>query len=109
MDTETKFQFVSSQMQFEPAEEVPLTGHAALSQFPASGNPNTPGPCGHSPVEWQQMSREEKRAAPIHHAAMPNGKTLPMLKTMLTTACERDCYYCPFRAGRSSMRRATLK
>jgi predicted DNA-binding helix-hairpin-helix protein len=31
-----------------------------------------------------------------------------MLKTMLTTACERDCYYCPFRAGRS-MRRASFK
>jgi predicted DNA-binding helix-hairpin-helix protein len=41
-------------------------------------------------------------------AAMPGGKRLPMLKTMLTTACERDCYYCPFRAGRS-MRRASFK
>jgi len=25
----------------------------------------------------------------------------PILKTMLTTACERNCNYCPFRAGRS--------
>jgi predicted DNA-binding helix-hairpin-helix protein len=30
------------------------------------------------------------------------------LKTLLTSACERDCYYCPFRAGRD-FRRATFK
>jgi predicted DNA-binding helix-hairpin-helix protein len=35
---------------------------------------------------------------------MPGGKTIPLLKTMLTTACERDCFYCPFRAGRSYRR-----
>ncbi len=27
---------------------------------------------------------------------------------MNTTACERNCYYCPFRAGRSQMKRITL-
>jgi predicted DNA-binding helix-hairpin-helix protein len=31
-----------------------------------------------------------------------------MLKTMLTSACERNCHYCPFRAGRN-YRRATFK
>ncbi len=39
---------------------------------------------------------------------MPGGKTIALLKTMLTSACERDCYYCPFRAGRD-FRRATFK
>jgi predicted DNA-binding helix-hairpin-helix protein len=39
---------------------------------------------------------------------MPNGKTIALLKTLLTSACERDCYYCPFRAGRN-YRRTTLK
>ena len=41
-------------------------------------------------------------------AVMPGGKRTPLLKTMLTSACERDCYYCPFRAGRD-FRRATFK
>ena len=27
---------------------------------------------------------------------------------MLTTACERNCYYCPFRAGRSRTKRLTV-
>ena len=40
--------------------------------------------------------------------AMPGGKSMRLLKTLLTSACERNCYYCPFRAGRD-FRRATFK
>ncbi len=40
-------------------------------------------------------------------AVMPNGKKLKLFKTMITTACERNCFYCPFRAGRD-FRRATF-
>jgi predicted DNA-binding helix-hairpin-helix protein len=39
---------------------------------------------------------------------MPGGKRIALLKTLLTSACERDCFYCPFRAGRN-FRRATFK
>jgi predicted DNA-binding helix-hairpin-helix protein len=48
------------------------------------------------------------RDLPIHDAVLPGGGHIRLLKTMLTTACERDCYYCAFRAGRN-YRRATLK
>jgi predicted DNA-binding helix-hairpin-helix protein len=44
----------------------------------------------------------------ISQAVLPGGKTIPLLKTLLTSACERNCYYCPFRAGRDS-RRETFK
>ena len=43
----------------------------------------------------------------ITHVTAGNRK-MPVLKTMNTTACERDCFYCPFRAGRSAMRRVTV-
>lgn len=43
----------------------------------------------------------------ISHVATPQGSK-PILKTMVTTACERNCYYCPFRAGRSSTKRVTF-
>jgi predicted DNA-binding helix-hairpin-helix protein len=43
----------------------------------------------------------------IHRAVMPNGRRIALLKTLLTSACERDCAYCPFRAGRD-FRRATF-
>lgn len=36
----------------------------------------------------------------VHPAILPNGQKIRLLKTLLTSACERDCYYCPFRAGR---------
>lgn len=45
---------------------------------------------------------------PIHMAALPGGKRAPLLKSLLTSACERNCYYCPFRAGRDT-RRVTFK
>jgi predicted DNA-binding helix-hairpin-helix protein len=44
----------------------------------------------------------------IHHASTPSGRPIGLLKTLLTTACERNCLYCPFRAGRE-YRRVTLK
>jgi len=43
----------------------------------------------------------------IHPAVMPNGRKTRLLKTLLSSACERDCLYCPFRAGRD-FRRATF-
>ena len=45
---------------------------------------------------------------PITEVALPGGKKMKVLKTMLSTACERNCHYCPFRAGRK-MRRETFK
>ncbi len=43
----------------------------------------------------------------VHPAVLPNGQHIKLLKTLLTSACERDCYYCPFRAGRD-FHRATF-
>ncbi len=40
---------------------------------------------------------------PIFHAAR-RGRRVPLLKVLLTSVCERDCYYCPFRAGRDAPR-----
>ncbi|MCL4250008.1 MAG: radical SAM protein [Anaerolineae bacterium] len=43
----------------------------------------------------------------ITNVTTPRGK-MPVLKTMITTACERNCYYCPFRAGRAKTKRVTF-
>lgn len=43
----------------------------------------------------------------IGSAVLPNGRRIKLLKTLLTSACERNCYYCPFRAGRD-FRRASF-
>ncbi len=59
---------------FEAAEEV------GMPQSPAPGDDDLSGA--------------------IHNAVMPNGKRIALLKTMLTSACERNCTYCAFRQGR---------
>jgi predicted DNA-binding helix-hairpin-helix protein len=40
----------------------------------------------------------------ITHAMRPDGKRIALLKTLLTSACERDCRYCAFRQGRDFRR-----
>ncbi len=80
MDALAKLKALSSQMHLEPAED------AGCPQLSAS----TPG------------------VGMVHNAVIPGGKRVALLKTLLTSACERDCYYCPFRAGRD-FRRTTMK
>jgi predicted DNA-binding helix-hairpin-helix protein len=67
-------------------------------------------PAGDQP---QQESRPPL-ARTTHHLSdcvtavvTPQGR-LPILKAMMTTACERNCYYCPFRAGRTRTKRLSL-
>jgi predicted DNA-binding helix-hairpin-helix protein len=89
MDTYTRLQLLSSQMNLEPDAE---------SGKPAAAPAAAPD-C---------FTPKQKGAVIIHPAQLPNGKNIKLLKTLLTSACERDCYYCPFRAGRD-FRRATFK
>ncbi|MCJ7432722.1 MAG: radical SAM protein [Anaerolineales bacterium] len=67
------------------------------------GIPSIPG--GENPVCFTQKQRDDIF---IHPAQLPNGQKIKLLKTLLTSVCERDCFYCPFRAGRD-FRRATFK
>ncbi len=43
----------------------------------------------------------------VSHAVLPGGKRIPILKTLVSSACENDCRYCAFRSGRD-VRRATF-
>ena len=91
---------LSGQMDLEHAEEKRGldTPSASASGYSTTSEPAKPA-C---------FTPKEKRAAFVHPAQLPNGKQVHLLKTLLTSACERDCYYCPFRAGRD-FRRATFK
>lgn len=71
-------------------------------QFEADGEPRA---SSHAPACY---SPKEDSNAFTHAAQLPNGQKIVLLKTLLSSACERDCYYCPFRAGRD-FRRATFK
>lgn len=116
METEAKLALISDQMHLEPAEEVSLSAPS-----------RTVAPCGFSPTELRNFVATnaietltkgngnpgraldtKKNSLGLHDAVMPGGKRITLLKTMLTSACERDCHYCPFRARRN-YRRATFK
>ncbi len=40
----------------------------------------------------------------IYPAALPDGKTVRLLKVLLTNVCEKNCYYCGVRASRDTPR-----
>ncbi len=68
-------------------------------------------PAGDSPQteSSQAPTTRRRQSLPcVTHVATPGGSK-PILKAMLTTACEKNCHYCPFRAGRSSTRRVTFQ
>ena len=49
-------------------------------------------------------SPKNKPQPTISYAKLPNGKSMPLLKSMITSVCENNCYYCAFRAGRDCQR-----
>lgn len=79
MDSLERLKLLSQQMDLEPVEDA---------SCPKASKP------GEEPF--------------ISQAVLPNGKRISLLKTLLSSACERNCFYCPFRAGRD-FRRATFK
>jgi len=72
MEAINRLQKLSALMGLEPAEEI--------------GCPNI------APLQTEDIY--------ITNAATPNGKHISLLKTLLTSTCESNCNYCPFRAGR---------
>jgi predicted DNA-binding helix-hairpin-helix protein len=84
-DDIVRLKALSEQMVFEPAEEA--------------------SPMGTAYLDGTEKCPDEVF---VHPAVLPNGQHIKLLKTLLTSACERDCFYCPFRAGRD-FHRATFR
>lgn len=67
-------------------------------------------PAGDQPQKEQNTDKDFQSrglADCIANLSTPKGPK-PVLKTMMTTACERNCNYCPFRAGHSKTKRVTF-
>ena len=65
------------------------------------GQEKTPAASANAPCTKHQTF-------PIYLAALPNGKRTPILKSMFSSACTRNCNYCAFRADRD-FRRETFQ
>jgi predicted DNA-binding helix-hairpin-helix protein len=92
MEAINKLYDMAKHMDLEPAEEI------------KAGSMRRTAPCGLVVEEKPSRKRKKDEDLGIFRAAMPGGKTIPLLKTLLTSACERNCNYCPFRAGRNYRR-----
>ncbi len=101
MTSGTKVQYnVDMQIQTKPDTLTKLIQVSDVTRFePAGDTPQSEG----KRVPYQSHSLAEC----ITNVATPAGSR-KILKTMVTTACERNCFYCPFRAGRSKMKRLTF-
>lgn len=128
MDTLIKLQEIAVHMDLEPAEEVGGQGRGAERRSRGAGErrsrgaeemrrggaanfsgvPAAPLPCGLPADPSERRAAAQRSSLGVTHVQLPNGKTMPLLKTMMTTACERNCNYCPFRAGRN-YRRVTFR
>ena len=125
MDTLIKLQEIAVHMGLEPAEEIGPGPAAPAGERKGDGergrkgeqsapspflpfSPSQPLPCGLPANPAERRAAAQATSLGVTHVHLPNGKMMPLLKTMMTTACERNCHYCPFRAGRSRTRRVTF-
>ncbi|MFQ5344051.1 MAG: radical SAM protein [Anaerolineae bacterium] len=76
----------------EVEEKVNILGEAA--QYDLCSTAGQPLPDGHDLTRF------------IAHVQPSHGRPMPVLKVLQTNACTKDCYYCPFRAGRPFRREA---
>jgi predicted DNA-binding helix-hairpin-helix protein len=120
MEPLSKLALVGEQMGLEPAEDAEVVPRPS-----GRADPRRVAACGHSPAALRQAYEagitaslaggadpapdlERKKHSLGVYQAAAGGRRVALLKTLLTSACERDCYYCPFRAGRN-YRRTTFK
>lgn len=113
VDAISRLRLLSSQMSFEPDAELRASGVQptcpSAAVFDATAINTRPAQSSaRNSVSLDCLSQKEQDQTFVHPAQLPNGKNILLLKTLLTSTCERDCYYCPFRAGRD-FRRATFQ
>ncbi len=81
-----------------------------LTKLSQMGDVTLHEPAGDRPqAELQRRRRKQEFnfSDCIANLSTPRGPK-PVLKTMMTTACERNCHYCVFRAGRAKTKRVTF-
>lgn len=81
---------------------------STLEKLNLAGDTTAFEPAGDTPVAEVRRKPSPAELPCITQVATPRGPK-SVMKSMMTTACERNCYYCPFRAGRGKTPRVTFK
>jgi predicted DNA-binding helix-hairpin-helix protein len=109
MDVRAQLQLLAVPSALEPAEEADCVARPiGLANTDVMMRPAQRGlTTAHAPRRGDSSLEQLRNSLGVEYARMPGGKKIALLKSMLTSACERNCSYCCFRAGRD-FRRATL-
>ena len=91
MDAATKLELLADNSSLEPTEERRIDpaqlapcGHSP-AELPPSPTGSAPQAGGFARVGGEGSLKTKQDSLGIHHAAMPGGKTIALLKTMLTS------------------------
>ena len=79
-----------------------------LQKLQIAGDTTAYEPAGDQPQVELSRKRLLRDLPCVSNVSTPTGPKA-IMKTMMTTACERNCHYCPFRAGRGKTQRVTFK
>ncbi|MBA3868142.1 MAG: radical SAM protein [Anaerolineae bacterium] len=79
-----------------------------LQKLQIAGDTTAYEPAGDQPQTELSRKRLLRDLPCVSNVSTPTGPKA-IMKTMMTTACERNCHYCPFRAGRGKTQRVTFK
>jgi len=102
-------------MGLEFSEKLALLGGGAsqeVSGQTCAANPHASGVTHHAaqPIHAEDIQPRPRDLKPwLASAIRSDGKKISVVKTLMTSACEKDCYYCPTRRGRNRLRRETFK
>src|SRR5262245_40862129 len=102
-------------MGLEFSDKLNLLGDAANEEVACqtcAANPAASVVTHHAtqPIAARDIQPRQKDLKPwLSSAIRPDGKRISIVKTLMTSACEKDCFYCAWRRGRNSLRRETFK
>lgn len=110
-------------MQLDFSEKLDLLGGEATQDVDSSdrapaaacgtcaANPEASVVTHHAtrPIPATEIQTRPRDLKPwLSSAIRSDGKRISLVKTLMTSACEKDCFYCPTRRGRNSLRRVTF-
>lgn len=102
-------------MSLEFSDKLDLLGEQAGAEVSCQSCAANPGATvvthrANQPIKAADIAARPRDLKPwLSTSIRSDGKRIPIVKTLMTSACEKDCYYCATRRGRNSLRRETFK
>src|SRR5215210_6877693 len=97
-------------MGLEFSEKLDLLGGGASEEVACqtcAANPQASVVTHHAtrPIAAAEIQPRPKDLKPwLSSSIRSDGKRISIVKTLMTSACEKDCFYCATRRGRNSLR-----